>query len=43
MTIIAVHHSPNDGSRPRGHSSLHGAADLEIEVRKAEHGSRING
>lgn len=35
MTVLAVHHSPIDGSRPRGHSSLHGAADLEIEVRKA--------
>lgn len=36
MSVIGVHHSPIDGSRPRGHSLLHGAADLEIEVRKAD-------
>lgn len=39
MTVIAVHHSPIDGTRPRGHTSLHGAADLEIEVRKPEKGN----
>lgn len=35
LSVLGVHHSPIDGTRPRGHSLLHGAADLEIEVRKA--------
>jgi hypothetical protein len=35
MTVLGVHHSPLDGARPRGHTILHGAADLELEVRKA--------
>jgi hypothetical protein len=30
--LTAVHHSPVDGSRPRGHSALEGAADTIIET-----------
>ena len=40
--VAAVHHgtkNPN-GSTPRGHGSLIGAADLVVEVAKAEDGSR---
>ena len=31
-TILVVHHSPKIGGGLRGHSSLHGACDTEIEV-----------
>lgn len=34
-SVIAVHHSGVDGSRPRGHSSLTGAADAQLLVRRA--------
>lgn len=33
-SVIAVHHSGVDGSRPRGHSSLTGAADAQLLIRK---------
>lgn len=33
-TVLLVHHSPKVGGGLRGHSSLHGACDTEIEVRK---------
>ena len=32
--IVVVHHSPHDAPRPRGHSSLIGAADVQIAVIK---------
>lgn len=35
-TVLIVHHTPKDGGSIRGHSSLEGAADTTIEVRKAE-------
>ncbi len=34
---VVVHHKPRDGSNPRGHTSLEGAAETSIEV-KAEEG-----
>ena len=35
-TILVVHHSPKVGGGLRGHSSLHGACDSEIEVTRDE-------
>lgn len=35
-SIIAVHHSGVDGNRPRGHSSLTGAADAQLFVRRVK-------
>jgi hypothetical protein len=35
-TIIIVHHCGVDGSRPRGHTSLTGAADAQIAVSRDE-------
>ncbi|KAB0269006.1 AAA family ATPase [Microvirga brassicacearum] len=36
VAVIGVHHGGKEGGRgPRGHESLHGAADLEIEVASA--------
>ena len=35
-TILVVHHSPKIGGGLRGHSSLHGACDSEIEVSRDE-------
>jgi hypothetical protein len=32
--VIIIHHGPHDGSRPRGHSSLIGAVDVQIAVQK---------
>jgi hypothetical protein len=32
--VVLVHHSPHDGNRPRGHSSLMGAADVQIGIRR---------
>ena len=32
--VVIIHHAPHDGSRPRGHSSLIGALDVQIAVRK---------
>jgi hypothetical protein len=32
--VVIVHHSPHDANRPRGHSSLMGALDVQIAVRK---------
>lgn len=33
--VVLVHHAGKDGSRgPRGHSSLHGAADVELEIER---------
>ncbi len=32
--VVIVHHSPHDGDRPRGHSSLMGALDVQIAVIK---------
>jgi hypothetical protein len=32
--VVVVHHSPHDEKRPRGHSSLIGAADVQIAVIK---------
>lgn len=34
-SVIAVHHCGVDGNRPRGHSSLTGAADAQLFVRRA--------
>lgn len=36
IDVCAVHHSPKDGSTPRGHGSLLGAGDSYIHVRKAD-------
>lgn len=33
--VIIVHHCGHDGTRPRGHSSLGGALDVQIAVRKS--------
>jgi hypothetical protein len=32
--VVIIHHAPHDGARPRGHSSLIGALDVQIAVRK---------
>jgi hypothetical protein len=32
--VVMVHHSPHDATRPRGHSSLMGALDAQISVRR---------
>jgi hypothetical protein len=34
--VVIIHHSPHDGNRPRGHSSLIGACDAQIAVRKEQ-------
>lgn len=34
--VIAVHHCGVDGTRPRGHTSLSGAADAQLSVRRDE-------
>jgi hypothetical protein len=33
-TVIVIHHCGVDGTRPRGHTSLTGAADVQISVKK---------
>ena len=37
--VVIVHHCGIEGSRPRGHTSLSGAADGQIAISKAEDGS----
>jgi hypothetical protein len=32
--VMFVHHTPKDGSKPRGHSALEGAVSTSIEVRR---------
>ena len=32
--VVVVHHSPHDAQRPRGHSSLIGALDVQISVKR---------
>src|SRR5262249_46920501 len=39
--VIVVHHCGYEGTRPRGHSSLTGAADAIICVRRSKDGERI--
>lgn len=40
--VLCVHHAGKDTTRgARGHSSLRGAADVEIEVRRGEGGIRV--
>jgi hypothetical protein len=39
--VIIVHHCGIDGTRPRGHTSLTGAADAQIAVRRDEDGNII--
>ena len=36
--VVLVHHSGHDSTRPRGHSSLIGAADAQISVKKDQAG-----
>jgi hypothetical protein len=36
--VLAVHHKPSGGSKPRGHTSLLGAVDVSIDVIKPEDG-----
>jgi hypothetical protein len=36
--VLIVHHCGIDGSRPRGHTSLTGAADAQLAVRRSESG-----
>jgi hypothetical protein len=38
--VLFVHHTPKDGSKPRGHSALEGAVSTSIEVRRD--GARVN-
>ena len=33
-SVLVVHHCGNDGSKPRGHTSLTGAADARLAVRR---------
>lgn len=35
--VIVIHHCGTEGTRPRGHTSLTGAADAQIAVRRDEH------
>ncbi len=37
-TIIVIHHCGIEGSRPRGHTSLTGACDAQIAVKKGQDG-----
>jgi hypothetical protein len=37
-TIVVIHHCGINGERPRGHTSLTGAADVEIEVKREGRG-----
>lgn len=37
VAVLLVHHSPKIGGGLRGHSSLHGAMDTEIEMRRDTH------
>jgi hypothetical protein len=39
--VVIVHHSPHDANRPRGHSSLMGALDVQIAVRRDADGNVI--
>lgn len=39
-SVIVVHHCGHDGARPRGHSSLGGALDVQISVKRAA-GDRV--
>jgi AAA domain len=39
--VVIVHHSPHDAERPRGHSSLMGALDVQIAVHKDTGGNVI--
>jgi hypothetical protein len=34
--VVLVHHAPHDAERPRGHSSLMGATDVQIGVRNVD-------
>ena len=36
ITVLLVHHPPRDGEHPRGHSSLDGALDTTIAVKRPE-------
>lgn len=38
--VLVVHHTPKVGGGARGHSSLKGAADVEIEVSRFDNGDR---
>jgi len=40
-TVIVVHHTPKDGSGPRGSSALPGAVDTHIEIKRDETGIRV--
>jgi hypothetical protein len=39
--VIIVHHCGWDESRPRGHSSLPGAVDVQIRIERDEHGGTL--
>jgi hypothetical protein len=39
--VIIVHHCGIDGTRPRGHTSLTGAADTQVSVRRDDDGNVI--
>ncbi len=39
--VVIVHHCGHDGERPRGHSSLMGALDVQIAVRKDGDGNVV--
>ena len=38
-TVIVIHHCGIEGSRPRGHTSLTGACDAQIAVKKGQDGT----
>jgi AAA domain/DnaB-like helicase N terminal domain len=38
-TVVIIHHCGVNGERPRGHTSLTGAADVQISVRKSDGGT----
>jgi hypothetical protein len=39
--VIVIHHCGIDGSRPRGHTSLTGAADVQISIKRDADGNII--
>lgn len=39
--VVVVHHCGTEGSRPRGHTSLTGAADAQLSVKRAVDGTII--
>lgn len=40
-TVIVIHHCGVDGNRPRGHTSLSGAADAQIAVKRDKSGNIV--